>query len=130
MVRGGIFLVYDPVAKKDKFWVFFGADGDTLCFVRINSNPYTNYISRTEAEYLNVKLKQEDYSSFLVHDSYLDCNTIHSWERSEFAEHCDPIADYRENLLPSDLEQALRCLSGSRTITPKAKKRFNLIIVN
>ena len=125
---GSVLLIYDSVAKKDKFHIIVGFDHNKIstASVRINSEKNANVFRTSYLETLCVTIKNSNYD-FLDHNSFVDCSKVVEWETKVLGNLLKDDPDIlKGNLEEKDLDSIRSVLSTARTIEPKKRKKYGL----
>ncbi|GHU64992.1 hypothetical protein FACS1894123_10570 [Bacteroidia bacterium] len=119
----GIKLLHG-VKDRDKYITVIGISTDyaSVGSLLINSKVNPTHKNTKELKDCQVQLKREDYP-FLKHDSYLDCSSIMKPEIVKVLS----IAEDVSELTTEDKGIAKKTLLNSQLISPKEKKRYNII---
>lgn len=118
-------VLKDGREQKPKKLVIIGVDRvQRVCYgsILINTkmSPKAEYSEAfLAAQYL---LSQSSYPDFLKYDSYVDCGMLFSIPLTKLLE-----GEYFGRLTDEDLNNIIRILKTTETLTPKDKKRFGIL---
>jgi DNA-directed RNA polymerase subunit L len=119
----GMKLAYG-VKDRDKYVVVIGISTDYALVgsLLINSKINTTFKNTKDLQNCQLPLKKADYF-FLKHDSYLDCSSILRPMLTKVLANAEDVSE----LTTEDKSIVKQLLSDSTSITPKDKKRYNII---
>jgi len=115
-------ILKDGYKTRNKYIVLISVDDDRVIYASFLINSKRNDITNELAD-LQYPIRFKDYPDLLKYESYLDCSFLLPIERVRL------ISDGKDRgrLTDADLSDALVEIINSKTISPKLKKKFNLV---
>ena len=126
---GAVFVILDPIAKKEKFIVILGVDAGKIWVgtLFINSEKNVNFIKTLEQHGLQFIIKASNYE-FLDYDSFINASNI---IRRQFEKLVDIIiardGRYLTQIIPKDFDYIRARMADSKVVSTADKKDFGLI---
>jgi hypothetical protein len=115
---------------KPKFSVIIGVSDDSffLGTVFINTNIKIEHLSSPELIRLHYKIRQDKYSHFLKHDSYIDCSDVKHRLQTSFVDDLNSSSGKILGVLAAnDLTNVLNIVASSDTISPYYLKLYKIV---
>lgn len=128
---GSVFRLFsnDTNPPKIKRFVVLGIDSTSICvgILYINSEINVNIFPTEYLKSLHLPIQAKE-CAFLDHDSFLDCSHIYEIPfeklKQEFLKSSDI---FFGNLGDDDLAKAMQIVASAKTISPKNKKKYNIL---
>jgi len=124
---GAVFVILDPIAKKEKFIVILGIDAGKIWVgtLFINSEKNVNFIKSLEQHGLQFIIKASNYE-FLDYDSFINASNI---IRREFEKLVDIIiardGRYLTHIIPNDFDYIRQKWQIRKSFQPPTKKTLD-----